>query len=100
MSIWTCGIRAFSRKTKGDMSVEDRARIKKRMENLALEWDSQDSGRFQNVKKAKWNNFETFEWLWQKYTHKELEPTWINFKDIRKFEAGLDYYNKKIATPR
>ena len=100
MSIWSCGTKAFARKTKNDMSNEDRAKIEKRMNDLAFEWESTKSGRFQNVKDAKWNNFETFEDLWRTYTHKELEPTWINFKDIRKFEAGLEYYNQKIATPR
>ena len=51
MSIWTCGIRAFSRKTKGDMSVEDRAKIEKRMNDLALEWDSKKSDVFRMLKR-------------------------------------------------
>ena len=99
MSIWTCGLRAFAKKRKDDISLENKDRIAKKMVNLANNWQI---GKYKNVKDAGWNNFETFEWLWEKYTHKPLDfgefPA--NFRDVRKFEYGLQYYDKKIAKPR
>jgi len=99
MSIWTCGIKAFGRKRKDDMSAKDKDLIAIRMEKLANDWDT---GKFRNVKDAGWNNHETFEWLWEKYTHKPLDPAEfpVNFKDVRKFEAGLHFYNQRIAKPQ
>jgi len=102
MSIWTCGLHAFRRKREKEMSPKDKKEIQKRMQTLADNWTSLNNDMFKNVKDAKWNNFETFEWLWEKYTKKKLNPTEfpVNFKDVRKFEAGLHYYNQKIAHPR
>ena len=99
MSIWTCGIKAFGRKRKDDMSAKDKDLIAARMEKLANDWDI---GKFRNVKDAGWNNHQTFEWLWEKYTHKPLDPAEfpVNFKDVRKFEAGLHLYNQRIAKPQ
>jgi hypothetical protein len=81
------------------MSAKDKDLIAVRMEKLADSWDR---GDFKNVKDAGWNNHQTFEWLWEKYTHKPLDPAEfpVNFKDIRKFEAGLQYYNQKVAKPQ
>ena len=36
MSIWTCGIKAFGRKRKDDMSAKDKDLIAKRMKNLLM----------------------------------------------------------------
>ena len=92
MSIWTCGLHAFRRKREKEMSPKDKKEIQKRMQILADNWTSLNNDTFKNVKDAKWNNFETFEWLWEKYTKKKLNPTEfpVNFKDVRKFEAGLN----------
>ena len=103
MSIWTCGLKAFGRKRAEEkMSAKDKNLVASRLQNLANDWSNIKSDRFRNVKDSKWNNFDTFEWLWEKYTHKPLAPSEfpINFKDIRKFEAGLNHYNQLIATPK
>ena len=102
MSIWTCALHAFRRKREQEMSSKDKKEVQKRMQVLADNWTSLNNNMFNNVKDAKWNNFETFEWLWEKYTKKKLNPTEfpVNFKDVRKFEAGLHYYNQQIANPR
>ena len=99
MSVFGCGIKAFGKKRKDDITPENKERIYNKMNFLAKEWQS---GKYKNVKDAKWNNFNTFEWLWEKYTHKPLDfgefPA--NFRDVRKFEFGLQYYDKLIAKPQ
>ena len=104
MSIWTCGLHAFYRKLAGDekMSAKDKNLIAERMQKLADDWTEVRNDKFRNVKDAKWNNHETFDWLWEKYTHKPLNFSEFppNFKDIRKFEAGLHYYNELVAKPQ
>ena len=106
MSIFTCGLHAFTRKRDDrewkKMSSKDRKKITDKLQLLADSWTNSQNPDFRNVKDAKWNNFETFNWLWEKYTHKPLNPAEfpINFKDLRKFEMGLRYYNEKITSPR
>ena len=99
MSVWTCGLRAFAKKKKDDITPENKERIYNKMSLLAKNWQS---GEYKNVQDAKWNNFETFEWLYEKYTHKPFDfgefPA--NFRDIRKFEYGLQYYDKLVAKPQ
>ena len=99
MSVWTCALRVFGKKRKDDITPENKERIAKKMALLAKNWQY---GEYKNVKDAKWNNFETFEWLWEKYTHKPLDfgefPA--NFRDVRKFEYGLQYYDKLVAKPQ
>ena len=99
MSVWTCALRAFGKKRKDDITPENKERIANKMSLLAKNWQS---GEYKNVKDAKWNNFDTFEWLWEKYTHKPLDfgefPA--NFRDVRKFEYGLQYYDKLVAKPQ
>ena len=96
-----CSLKGELAKRMGDpkLSSKDKKEIHTRLNNLAKEWESNQGDRFQNVRQANWNNFETFEWLYNKYVHKELDfdqhPP--NYKDIRKFEFGLDAYNKLIA---
>ena len=58
---WLCGINAFARKRKDDISPENKDRIAKRMTSLATRWQN---GEYKNVKDAGWNNFDTFEWLY------------------------------------
>tara|TARA_R110000824_G_scaffold11938_2_gene52543 strand:- start:4936 stop:7941 length:3006 start_codon:yes stop_codon:yes gene_type:complete len=96
---WLCGINSFAKKRKDDISPENKDRIAKRMTSLATRWQN---GEYKNVKDAGWNNFDTFEWLYEKYTHKPLDFSEFpaNFKDMRKFELGLDVYNKLIAKPQ
>ena len=73
MSIWTCGLKAFGRKrTEQKMSAKDKNLVADRLQKLANDWSNIKSDRFRNVKDSKWNNFDTFEWLWEKYTHKPL----------------------------
>ena len=96
-----CSLKGELAKRMGDpkLSSKDKKEIHTRLNNLAKEWESNQGDRFQNVRQANWNNFETFEWLYNKYVQKELDfdqhPP--NYKDIRKFEFGLDAYNKLIA---
>jgi len=65
MSLYTCALKAFGKKRKGDISPENKERIAKKMSVLANNWQT---GEYRNVKDAGWNNFNTFEWLWEKYT--------------------------------
>ena len=99
MSGLLCGFKKFLKLREDKLSPEAKIRVADKLESLGKEWESGRSERFNNVRDANWNNFETFEWLWNKYTHKELDfdQNPANLKDIRKFELGLDYYNKLIA---
>jgi|TARA_Y100000296_G_scaffold28992_1_gene33806 hypothetical protein len=94
-----CGLKAFAKKRKDDITPENKERIANKMSLLAQNWQS---GEYKNVKDAKWNNFDTFESLWLKYTHKPLDFSEFpaNFRDVRKFEFGLQYYDKLIAKPQ
>ena len=97
MSSFLCSLRAFAKRREDKMSDEDKNKLHQKMMDLSKEWDSGEA--FKNVKDAGWNNPETFEWLWEKYTHKSLDPSQNppNFKDLRKFEFGLKAYNNLIA---
>ena len=97
MSTFLCSLRAFARRREDKLSPEAKEKLHTKMVDLASQWDS--GGRFENVQKAGWNNAETFEWLWEKYTKKSLDPSQNppNLKDVKKFEFGLDAYNKLIA---
>mgnify|MGYP003112135512 CR=1 FL=1 len=97
MSSFLCSLRAFAKRREDKMSPEDKTKLHDEMLALTKEWDS---GKiYKNVQDAKWNNAETFEWLWEKYTHKSLDPSQNppNFKDLRKFKFGLKYYNNLIG---
>ena len=65
-----CGFNKFLKLRKDDLTPEAKKRVSDKMNKLALEWESGRSERFNNVRDANWNNFETFEWLWNKYTKK------------------------------
>ena len=101
---WICKLHAFARKRgKGkEMSDKDKNILADKLQNLADNWSNANSNVFKNVKDAKWNNMETFEWLWNKYTNKPFDPAEfpIDFKDVRKFEAGLHAYNELISKPK
>jgi len=94
-----CGLKAFAKKRKDDITPENKERIYNKMSLLAKNWQS---GKYKNVQDAKWNNFDTFEWLYEKYTHKPFDFSEFpaNFRDIRKFEYGLQYYDKLVAKPQ
>ena len=97
MSSFICSLRAFAKRREDKMSPQDKVKLHDNMVDLAKRWDS--GKEFKNVQDAKWNNDETFEWLWEKYTHKSLDPGQNppNFKDFRKFKFGLHAYNNLIA---
>tara|TARA_R100000808_G_scaffold24069_1_gene54551 strand:+ start:3098 stop:6121 length:3024 start_codon:yes stop_codon:yes gene_type:complete len=97
MSVFTCGLRSFLRKREDKMKPADKEKLHRKMMDLAQAWER--GAAYKNVQDSGWNNPETFEWLWNKYTHKSLDPSQHppNFKDFRKFEFGLRLYNKKIA---
>ena len=58
-----CGLKAFAKKRKDDLTPENKERIYNKMSRLAKDWQS---GKYKNVEDAKWNNFETFECLYEK----------------------------------
>ena len=97
MSSFLCSLRSFAKRREDKMSDKDKNKLHQQMMDLAKEWDSGD--KYRNVRDAKWNNDETFEWLWEKYTHKSLDPSQNppNFKDLRKFKFGLKAYNNLIG---
>ena len=100
MSTWLCSIKAMLRKR---MEVKDpvhRKEIAMKVKKLAHNWDKGKG--YENVKDMNWNNFETFQWLYEKYTHKPFDPVEFptNFKDVRKLEVGLKYYNNLISKPK
>ena len=94
-----CSFRSFMKRREDKLTPEAKQKVADRLVSLAEQWESPKSGKYKNVKDANWNNFDTFEWLWNKYTMKEYDPEQnpFNLKDIRKFEFGLDYYNNLIA---
>jgi len=97
MSSFLCSLRAWAKRREDKMSDKDKAKLHDEMLVLTKEWDS--GKKYKNVQDAKWNNTETFEWLWKKYTKKSLDPSQNppDFKDLRKFKFGLKYYNNLIA---
>ena len=100
-SIYACKKRSFARKKNAGKTLSDKSKkeIYNRMVNLATAWES---GHYKSVKDLGYNNTATFEWLWEKFTHKPLDPGefGINFRDVRKFEHGLKYYEKLVSSPR
>ena len=65
MSSFICSLRAFAKRREDKMSPQDKVKLHDSMVDLAKRWDS--GKEFKNVQDAKWNNDETFEWLWEKY---------------------------------
>ena len=100
-SIYACKKRSFASKKNAGKTLSDKSKkeIYNRMVNLASAWES---GHYKSVKDLGYNNTATFEWLWEKFTHKPLDPGefGINFRDVRKFEHGLKYYEKLVSSPR
>jgi hypothetical protein len=102
MSEFLCGINPFRRKMEGDedLSIKDRNNIANKMAKIASDWDG---GTYKNVKDLNYNNPETFEWLWRKYTKlPALDPSEfpVNYKHVRRFEMGLKYYDTLLGKPK
>ena len=106
-----CSSGVWNRKQKDTMSSKDKELLAEKFENLAEEWTRGVKTRgvnkgkpvFQNAKDAGYNNWETFEWIYTTYTKDlKLDPDFqpLNFKKFRKFELGLNLYNKQLAQKR
>ena len=102
MSTWLCGLNPFRKKLEGDkdLSPEDKNNIANKMESIAKDFAS---GTYKNIKDANYNNPETFEWLWKKYTKlPSINPSEfpVNYKHVRRFELGLKYYDNLVSKPK
>ena len=102
MADFLCGINPFRRKLEGDkdLSIKDRDNIANKMARLALAFDQ---GIYKNIKDAGYDNTDTFEWLWNKYTKlPSLDPGEfpVNYKHVKRFELGLEYYDALLAKPK
>lgn len=98
-SKWLCSIGAMNRK-KAEVKASHRPKIAKKMIELADNWDN---GRgFKNVRDFKYNDMDTFVWLYEKYTRKPYDnqefPTTL--ADTRKLKMGLNYFEKALSKPR
>ena len=56
-------------------------------------------GKWKNIHDLGYNNMATFTDLWHKHTGFEFEPAEIpiRFKDVRKFETGIEFFNRMLA---
>ena len=102
MADFLCGINPFRRKLEGDkdLSIKDRENIANKMAKVASDFDT---GVYKNIKDAGYNNADTFEWLWSKYTKlPSMSPSEfpVNYKHVKKFELGLKYYDALLAKPK
>jgi len=99
ISKWLCSVGAMNRK-KRDVSFKHRPEIGKRMIEIAQDWENGIG--IKNIADLKYNNFETFKFIYERYTRKPYDnlefPT--NFADIRKFKMGIKYFNKSLEKPR
>ena len=96
-----CSFKAFLKKTKDDLSPKEKKDLYNKMMTLHKNWD-QGIG-FENVKQMGYNNFETFEWIYRKYTKKpayDMDQFPMNYKDYRKLKLGLKTYNEKLSSKR
>ena len=99
LSCFLQGFRPYQRRKKKreELSKEAKADIYDRIDKLAHDWDRGHG--YEYVKAGGWNNWNTFEWLWRKYTGQDgLDPSYepINYADVRRFKIGLDLYNRKL----
>ena len=85
-----CSFKAFLKKTKDDLSPKEKKDLYNKMMTLHKNWDT---GKwFENVKQMGYNNFETFEFIYKKYTKKpsyDMDQFPMNYKDYRKLLLGL-----------
>ena len=96
-----CGFKAFLKKTESDLSPKARKDLYNKMMTLSKNWDKGIG--FENVKQMGYNNFETFEWIYRKYTKKpayDMDQFPMNYKDYRKLKLGLKTYNEKLSSKR
>ena len=100
MSIFVCSLNSLWKKLKeGErMAPEAKKKVYAEMDRISKEFTSDP--KYRNIQQSKRNNFDHFEWLWEKYTGKVVDPSIMpaNLKDIRKFEAGLRQFNEVIGT--
>ena len=91
-----CKSKQFFRKME-PASKKVQQNVYKNMMKLGKNW--QEGNGYDNVRDLKYNNLETFKWLYEKYTFKPFDAVEfpINNKDVRKLELGLNYYNQKLA---
>ena len=97
-SYFVCKLKQFVRKQEAvPKAVSDR--IYNTMLDLSNKWDKGIG--YRNVKEMGYNNYETFQWIYEKYTHKPFDVSEfpMNLKDLRKFQIGLHQYNKSLAKP-
>ena len=102
-----CSWQAWRRRQKDTLSPEAKDKLAKKFIELSKEWtrgvDKKGNTVFKNVKDSGYNNWETFEWLYTKFTNDaSLDPEFqpLNFKKFRKFKFGLDIYNRQLAQKR
>lgn len=97
-----CSSYSWLRRQKDTMSPKDKELLANKFQSLARKWD-RGEGDFKNAKDAGYNNWETFEWLYTRYTKDvALDPDFqpLNFKKFRKFEFGLKLYSDGLAQKR
>jgi len=104
MSIFTCGFDRFFKKLGKNRRGQDikmdtvaMQKIADRMNLLANEFEN--SPKYQNIRDTHSAHYETWEFIWEKYTGKDLDPSTMppNLKDIRKFEIGLGEFNALLG---
>ncbi len=95
MSIWTCGLKAFGRKREEKMLAKDKNLIAERMERLANDWDT---GKFKNVKDAKWNNHDVWERLYSEYSDEieVINKTKQMYESVSQHEIGIQKYDLSL----
>ena len=96
-----CSFKAFLKKTKDDLSPKEKKDLYNKMMTLHKNWDTGKG--FENVKQMGYNNFETFEFIYKKYTKKpsyDMDQFPMNYKDYRKLLLGLKTYNQKLSHKR
>tara|TARA_R100000234_G_C5003191_1_gene181289 strand:- start:383 stop:3430 length:3048 start_codon:yes stop_codon:yes gene_type:complete len=91
----------FDRTTKETLGPKEKLDIHNKMIKLYEHFEKGIG--FENIKKSGRNNYETFEKIFQKSTQRlELDPSQfpIDYKMFRKFEAGLQHFNDRVAKKR
>jgi hypothetical protein len=91
----------FDRTTKETLGPKEKLDIHNKMIKL---YDHFQRGiGFENIKKSGRNDYETFESIFKKSTQRmALDPAQfpIDYKMFRKFEAGLQHFNDRVAKKR
>lgn len=98
-----CGMRAQEKLRTDKMTPEAKRLVHDRLMDIAVDWvgtdPSADKLAFKNVRDGNYNNANTFGWLFNKYTGKDIsysdKPIYLS--DVRKFEIGLRRYNALVS---